>query len=359
MPDTTYVLTEQNNIISKIDSEFLSTMLPDVVHYTEDIGKTDAEKLQARTNIDSEAKILVVTITGSNNVYFADKSYTEVDKAYKAGKIILFIFGDSTAIVTSYENEGGVGVYKAATVVKSNGNYKYCDIYYVQGLGISISFSNLSGSSNDTNAVHYTADSGKSTAEKLQARTNIGAGTADLFVITLTESGGVYSADKTFAEILAAIDAGKICELYQGDYVAMVMEHDSSTTVRFVSVVPYSNEIRFYELNGDGPDDEWVVEFYYYEEKSNKVTDLSSTSITIASAADNTIYSYGELTALTVTAIPATGDFIIRFTSGATPTTTNFPASMVFPEAFSAEANTRYEINVSDGYALVAGWPTT
>ena len=95
------------------------------------------------------------------------------------------------------------------------------------------------------------------------------------------------------------------------------------------------------------------------EATPTKVTDTTSTSITLASAADNTIYTYGTLTALTVTAIAASGDFIIRFVSGSTPTTTNFPASLVFPEAFSAEANTRYEINVSDGYALVASWPTT
>lgn len=88
------------------------------------------------------------------------------------------------------------------------------------------------------------------------------------------------------------------------------------------------------------------------------VVEVSGTTPTIEPQA-NTIYNCGELTALTVTAITNPGDFIIRFTSGATPTTTNFPASMVFPEAFSAEANTRYEINVSNGYALAVGWPTT
>lgn len=91
--------------------------------------------------------------------------------------------------------------------------------------------------------------------------------------------------------------------------------------------------------------------------KTSVVTDTTSTSITLASAADNTIYEYGELTNLTVTAIPANGDFIIRFTSGATPTTTSFPASMVFQSAFVATADTRYEISVSDGYAVVGEWP--
>ena len=112
------------------------------------------------------------------------------------------------------------------------------------------------------------------------------------------------------------------------------------------------------------PDGYWEelgepIDLSAYELKPATVTDLVSSSITLASASDNTIYEYGELTALTVTAITASGDFIIRFTSGATPTTTSFPVSMKFPEAFAPEANTRYEINVSNGYALAVGWPTT
>lgn len=86
------------------------------------------------------------------------------------------------------------------------------------------------------------------------------------------------------------------------------------------------------------------------------VTAVSGTTPSIA-AEDNTIYECGELTSLTVSSIPQTGDFIIRFTSGATATTTSFPVGMKFPEAFAAEANTRYEINCSNGYALAVGWP--
>ena len=100
------------------------------------------------------------------------------------------------------------------------------------------------------------------------------------------------------------------------------------------------------------------IDLSAYEEKATTSTQ-SGTSVTIASAADNTIYDCGTLTALTITAIANPGSFIVRFTSGSTATTTNFPASMVFPEAFSAEANTRYEINVSNGFALAVGWPTT
>lgn len=86
------------------------------------------------------------------------------------------------------------------------------------------------------------------------------------------------------------------------------------------------------------------------------VVAVSGAAPTIA-AADNTIYECGELTSLTVSTIPASGDFIIRFTSGSTATTTNLPVTMVFPEAFASKANTRYEISVSNGYALAVGWP--
>ena len=85
-------------------------------------------------------------------------------------------------------------------------------------------------------------------------------------------------------------------------------------------------------------------------------TDTTSTSITLASAADNTEYSYGELSALTITAIANPGAFSITFTSGATPTVLTVPQTMIMPDDFTVAANTRYEINVLDGYALVAGW---
>ncbi len=87
-------------------------------------------------------------------------------------------------------------------------------------------------------------------------------------------------------------------------------------------------------------------------------TTVSGPTPTITPA-NNTIYECGELTSLTVTDPPATGSYVIRFTSGSTATTTTIPASIIFPEAFSAEANTRYEINVEDGYAVAVGWPVS
>ena len=85
------------------------------------------------------------------------------------------------------------------------------------------------------------------------------------------------------------------------------------------------------------------------------VTDLSSTSITLEAAA-NTVYNYGTLTSLTVSSFPATGEFSITFTSGATATVLSVPNTMIMPDSFAVEANTRYEIDCKDGYAVVGSW---
>lgn len=82
---------------------------------------------------------------------------------------------------------------------------------------------------------------------------------------------------------------------------------------------------------------------------------ISGTSATI-DAEVNTTYKCGELTALTIDTIPPTGSFSVVFTSGATATVFTEPFGMVMPDGFSVEASKRYEINVSDGYAVVASW---
>ena len=85
------------------------------------------------------------------------------------------------------------------------------------------------------------------------------------------------------------------------------------------------------------------------------VETVTGTTPSITAAA-NTIYKCGEITSLTISSFPATGEFTVIFTSGSTPTTFTEPSGMVMPDGFSVEANKRYEINVSDGYAVVASW---
>ena len=91
-----------------------------------------------------------------------------------------------------------------------------------------------------------------------------------------------------------------------------------------------------------------------YEQKPTVQT-VSGTTAEFAASA-NTIYKCGELTALTITSLPESGSFTVIFTSGSTPTTFTEPSGMVMQDDFSVEANRRYEINVSDGYAVVGSW---
>ena len=66
------------------------------------------------------------------------------------------------------------------------------------------------------------------------------------------------------------------------------------------------------------------------------------------------MYVCGEVATLSITA-PQSGIFDVVFTSGTTPTVLT-TTGITFQDTFTPEANKRYEINVLDGYALVAEW---
>ena len=72
--------------------------------------------------------------------------------------------------------------------------------------------------------------------------------------------------------------------------------------------------------------------------------------------ANNNIYQCGSLDQLTISNPPSAGAYSIIFTSGATPTTTIIPATILGLETFVAAANTIYEINVLDNRAVVGSW---
>ena len=215
------------------------------------------------------------------------------------------------------------------------------------------------GGGSVTPASIVTATSQMTAQQASDTLDNIG-GEPEKLIVTVTYDAlnDEYTADKTFEEIIEAVDSGKSCEVHYGNLIFPMVDYDEDgNSALFCIVRNYNQNAKMYQIST--LDDEWYYRERVLEDAPTTVTDLSSTSITLASAADNTIYEYGELTALTVTAITATGDFIIRFTSGATPTTTSFPVSMKFPESFAPEANTRYEINVEDGYAVAVGWPVS
>lgn len=68
---------------------------------------------------------------------------------------------------------------------------------------------------------------------------------------------------------------------------------------------------------------------------------------------DHTVYHCGTLTSLTISNPPATGKYAIIFFSGATATV------VTGIDNFTVEANKRYRIDVSDGYATFDAWSVT
>ena len=206
-----------------------------------------------------------------------------------------------------------------------------------------------------------TAISQMTSAQAAQARSDLGA-EPEKFVVAVTETGNTFSADKTFAEISAAISAGKIVEFSVtfGTAIGVTTDvlYETSTAVYgfIVLKTPSMTEARCYIVSIASNDTVTVtgrdLEF------ATNLIEISGASANIAPVA-NSVYKCGTLTSLTISNPPATGSYVIKFTSGSTATTTAIPASIIFPEAFAAEANTRYEINVEDGYALAVGWPTT
>lgn len=82
--------------------------------------------------------------------------------------------------------------------------------------------------------------------------------------------------------------------------------------------------------------------------KPTIVSDDTSTDITLTEAKANTIYKYGTLTNLTITAVEQSDEeIIIYFTAGATITAT-LPNTLqwVNDNPFAPEANTKYVISI-------------
>ena len=173
--------------------------------------------------------------------------------------------------------------------------------------------------------------------------------------VTFTESNSNWSCDKTFQQISDAYTANKIVKYYinRTGYTptisidASVKNNEITVTFLFSSLdmpVVYT----FILSSNDS------ITFSASPLKDNKQT-ISGTTPTITPVPNN-IYKCGELTSLTITDPPATGEYSIVFTSGSTATSTTIPSTILGLESFAAEANTIYEINVFDNRAVVGSW---
>ena len=235
-----------------------------------------------------------------------------------------------------------------------------------------------------------------SAGQKQQARTNIGAAAAadvpEILVVHIApnENDTGYECDKTYSEISSGVGYYAPIFVFQpigsNFWYVSFAEYDTSTHIYVASTFIEINDSSFAQPSYNYRvtlNDQDVISVNYLEFRvlpnsnigdQNKllqvsdrgkpvwasvlpsvVTDSSSSTISLTPAA-NTIYKYGELTSLTITTPPATGEYMIVFTSGSTPTSTTIPATILGLENFTAEANTLYEINVLDNRAVVGSW---
>ena len=189
------------------------------------------------------------------------------------------------------------------------------------------------GSSTDSDAVHYTADSNKTDAEKAQARTNIGAVSAEDIGTVFTLKG----SQPTYDDLLLVQDP-QIGDVW---YV-------ESVSAGYIWMTSESQPNGYWEELGE------TIDLSAYELKPTISTSSSST-VQIA-AQNNYIYECGTCSSIEVTSFPIDGSFIITFTSGLTATILTVPQTLILPDDFTVEENMRYEINVRNGYGLAAGW---
>ena len=176
-----------------------------------------------------------------------------------------------------------------------------------------------------------------------------GGGSEDIFDVNFTESGGVYSEDKTYSDTLSAYNSGKkVAFFIGGEFVGFATLINSALWASAYAGTSGGGLLSFVSFDTLG-----VTVTQMNVDAAPTTVTVSGTTPTIA-AADNTIYNCGELTSLTVSSFPATGKFWIWFTSGSTPTTV-----MGFDNTFVPEANKLYKVTVERGYGSYKSWPTT
>lgn len=115
--------------------------------------------------------------------------------------------------------------------------------------------------------------------------------------------------------------------------------------------------------NGDPPDPiaDWITEANAALADLEAWEDIEVTGSTPSITGEaNKRYVCGEVSALSITP-PETGMIDVVFTSGSTATVLT-ATGITFPEWFDStnlDANTRYEINVLDGFGVITAWATT
>ena len=174
------------------------------------------------------------------------------------------------------------------------------------------------------------------------------------FFVHISWNGSTFVCTETYAEIYAKFgDDNPIGVLLDGTIRGWVANCDANGVTMYVVDTDSGDKI-LYEFKLSSENVLTSAQQKIGNAMSPTKTAVSGSTPSIT-AETNTIYTCGEVSSLTVTA-SANMDFTVIFTSGATAATLTMDQRITMPDGFTVEANTRYEINVSAGYAVVAFW---
>lgn len=216
-----------------------------------------------------------------------------------------------------------------------------------------------------------TADNGKT----MLVESGVWALARDLYIVEIIEtetiedeqSVFVYSADKTYQEIKALMDAGKkVLAHFRGAYAFISRAEENNNSDLYALFPAYDNASIRVKISTITPVPGGIsitsveVNPITYE-LATKVVIITDNEAVISPQV-NTLYKCANengMVSLTIVNPPAEGDWGIVFTSGGVATTTTIDASILGLESFAADVNTIYEINVSDSRAVYTGWGVT
>ena len=214
---------------------------------------------------------------------------------------------------------------------------------------------------NEVLIVYSVADTtGEVTSESISLGGSSGGG-AEVFNVVITTGTGA-SSTKTAAEIYAAKQAGKIIQCSIDGNTATLLENCAATESRFFEISVDSGRMLRAVTVGTSNNATTISEDVWTIGNANEpeAVTLTGSTPSISPVVDNCIYTGGELTSLNVGTWTDGRRFTLIFTSGSSPTSLVWANNHepVWPANFDGtpEANTRYEINVVGGYAVVGAW---
>lgn len=309
---------------------------------------------------------LVVEITEQNGGYTPSYNFNEVRDAIVANKKVEILFHGFTGDLIFSDSSTAIFDLVDATDPAIPIKYQFT----MNGLNVTAA----DISRYVPNPASGTAQSPSTDKDKVPTvdeygnfvlRTPSGSsgGGAEVFDVTITTSPA--ASTKTAAEIFAAKQAGKIiCAKIDGNDATLLAQSFNNEAV-FYSIETDSGRVLMSITVSDSNNNTTVTSVSWPignadEPYVGTPSEPTTGNFTISAVADNTIYSVGEAASFTVGTWTNNRRFTLIFTSGSNPTSLNWTNDHepVWPPNFdgSPVANTRYEINVENGYAVVGAW---